>query len=433
MKERLLKLKEDAKSFWTRRTKSQKGIFIGSIAIVAAIIAAVILFSSNSRLVPLYNDLSLQEVGQIKAELDARGITYEIDGGGKTILVPDTHVDSLLVDLASQGIPDTGNIDYSFFSENASWGITDNEFNMIKLDAMQTELATLIEGVDGINEAKVMINMPKEPVFVSETSQPASASIVLTTQPGYEFKGNQIDTLYRLVSKAVPNLPAENIVIMNQYFEYFDRNQQNGPGTQDVYTYQQNVKKDIERDIRRRLQQMIGAIVESPYKIRDLGIQVAVNEVKGRDGQEVQYLTAQEQDTVQAGIASILNSIINTSVDAEYGEVQPEDKISIVFQEFSESVGTPQPAAPVIPLWVYIAGGILLLLIIVLIVILLRNRKTTEEEFEESIPARPDPEIPEMPESNDSEAVVRRKQLEKMAKDKPEEFAKLLKSWISDD
>jgi len=528
-----MKFKDTAKSFWTERSRSQKGIFIGSAAIVVALIIAIILFSSDSKFVPLYNDLSLQEVSQIKTELDSRGVPYELENGGTTVKVPEAEVDSLLVDLAGQGIPNSGNIDYSFFSDNASWGITDNEFDMIKLDAMQTELANLIKGVEGINDAEVMINMPEEPVFVSESTQEASASIVINTQPGYEFEGNQIESLYHLVSKAVPNLKAENIAIMNQYFEYYDQDAPNGTGQQDTYAYQQNVKKDIEKDIKQRLQQMLGAmvgmenvivsvtadvdftqenrveelvepvdienmeglpvsienieetyegnppvggtagtgdedvpnyeaaeegengdyelsketinneynrirkeIVESPYKIRDLGIQVAVDEVKGEQDGEVQYLSAQEQETVSAGISSILDSIISTSIDGEYDEaVQPQEKTSIVFQEFSESIGSPQSSTPVIPLWMYIAGGVLLAIIILLIIMLVRSRKSKDEDevMGQTMSTEVEDDVPEIDRTEESESAIRKRQLEKMAKDNPEDFAKLLRSWIADD
>src|SRR5699024_6609135 len=70
-----------------------------------------------------------------------------------------------------------------------------------------------------------------------------------------------IESLYHLVSKAVPNLPTDNIVITNQYFEYFDRTGQAAHGGQDEHSYQQTVKKDVEQDIQRKLQQMIGAMV----------------------------------------------------------------------------------------------------------------------------------------------------------------------------
>ncbi|TMN23576.1 flagellar basal-body MS-ring/collar protein FliF [Lentibacillus cibarius] len=531
MKEKLLKTKDTAASFWTARTKGQKGIFIGSAGIAVVLIAAIIFFAANSKFVPLYNDLSLQEVSQIKAELDSRGVPYELENNGTTVTVPEANVDGLLVDLAGQGIPDSGSIDYSYFSENASWGITDNEFNMIKLDAMQNELANMIKGVKGINDARVMINMPEKPVFVSDSAQEASASIVINTQPGHEFKGNEIESLHHLVSKAVPNLKEDNIAIMNQYFEYFDEETAKGAAQQDTYAYQQRVKKDIERDVKRRLQQMLGAmvgmenvivsvtadvdftkenrveklvkpvdvenmkglpvsiesvqetyegnpppggtpgptdedtnyqspdkggdgeyertketinneynrvrkeIVESPYKIRDLGIQVAVDEAKGKQDDEVQYLTAQEQDTVEAGIASILNSIISTSVDGEYGEVQPQEKTSIVFQEFSETVGTPKPPVPTIPYWIYITGAALLVIIILLISMLLRRRKGKEETETVTETETPDVEtaLPGMDDVEESASQQRKKQLEKMARDNPEDFAKLLRSWIADD
>src|SRR5699024_6420402 len=294
-------------------------------------------------------------------------------------------------------------------------------FNMIKLDAMQTELANLIKGIEGIEDAKVMINLPKDSVFVSEEEEAATASIVIHTNTGYEFKEKQIDSLYHLVAKAVPNLPEENIVITDQFFEHYDRSRKMAGGVEDEYTQQQSIKKDIEHDIQKRLQQMIGAMVgmekvvvsvtadidytdenrveeivepvdvdniegiplsietiqetfegnqmeggvvgtgeeeipnypaasegdsgdyestketinyelnrihkeisESPYKIRDLGIQVAIDNIQQQDGEEVQLLSQQEQDNVEDGINSILYSMIQTSIDKEYGEIEPE-------------------------------------------------------------------------------------------------------------
>lgn len=533
MKENIIKYRDATKAFWVNRTKKQKGVLVASVAIILILIIGLSLWASNTKYVPLYNDLSVQEVGQIKEELDARKTPYELSGGGTTVMVPEQYVDSLLVDLAGEGIPSTGNIDYSFFSDNASWGITDNEFDVIKLDAMQTELANLMKSIEGIDDAKVMINIPKETVFVSEGLDDASASIVLNTKVGYQFKGNEMESLYHLVSKAVPNLPEDNIIIMNQHFEYFDKNSQTAFGNEQDYTYQQAVKKDTERDIQRRLQQMLGTmvgmdkvvvsvtadidftkenrveelvdpvdlenmeglpvsiesihetysgnqagiggpagtgegdipnypaavggedgeyelvketinnefnrirkeIVESPYKIRDLGIQVAVDNVIGSDGDEVEYLSQQDETAVETGVSSILNSMISTSIDKGYGEINPDEKISIVFQEFSGGAEFIEPGSPAIPLWMYIAGGILLLVIAILAFILIRKRRNETEEFEEVFIAETEQEqgVPEMDEKEETEADIRKKQLEKMASDKPEDFAKLLRSWIADD
>src|SRR5699024_11228032 len=106
---------------------------------------------------------------------------YEISDNGNTIKVPEEDSEQLLVDLAGEGIPHSGHIDYSFFSENTSWGVTDNEFNMMKLDAMQTELTDMMTSVEGIEDATVMINMTEEAVVVSAEDENASAYIALDT------------------------------------------------------------------------------------------------------------------------------------------------------------------------------------------------------------------------------------------------------------
>ncbi|MEK4305336.1 flagellar basal-body MS-ring/collar protein FliF [Oceanobacillus sp. M60] len=539
MKEKLQKWRESTFTFWKSRSKGQKGTMIGGAVLIVLLIAAVTFFSSNSNYVPLYNNLSMQEAGQITTELDTRTVPYELENGGTTILVPEEQVDSLLLEFASMGLPNSGSIDYSFFSENASWGITENEFSVMKLDAMQTELGNLISGIEGIQDANVMINMPEQPVFADEATGEASVAIMLHTQPGYQFEGNQVDGLYHLVSKAIPNLDAEDIIIMNQYFEYYDQETQLAGG-QDTYSNQQTIKKDVERDIQRRLQQMLGTmvgnenivvsvtadidfsqenrteelvepvdleamegipvsletiqesytgqgapdgvagageedvanfpaeegdndgdyeldretinyefnrirreIVESPYQIRDLGIQVAVNSTRqGEDG-EIEFLNQQEQTDVEEGVESILNSIIETSVDGDLQDMEEEAEpnTSIVFQEFSTSVGEQEePSGAGIPIWLYIVGGILLIVIIILLFMLRRNRteeEWLEEEIEEeqplaSVADNEEPIIPELP-REDTEEVIRRKQLEKIANEKPEEFAKLLRSWMNED
>src|SRR5699024_11937194 len=172
-------------------------------------------------------------------------------------------------------------------------------------------------------------------------------------------------------------------------------------------------------------------IVESPYEIQDLGVQVIVDNVKNnRDSDEVEYLTLQEQTNVEEGITSILDSIISTTIQSneEEVEVNPEEKMSIVFQEFTGGgMQTAEPAGGQIPLWLYIVGAVLIIIIIILVIYLIRGRN--KEEYEEVIEYEKMPEepkeTPEMEMPEESESVVKRKQLEKAAKENPEDFAKL--------
>ncbi|PLT34213.1 flagellar basal-body MS-ring/collar protein FliF [Bacillus sp. V5-8f] len=530
MKEVFLNLKNRITGFWGSRSKKQKLLMIGSAILAAIVIAVASVLASQTNMVPLYSNLSPSETGSIKENLDSRGIPSEIADGGKTILVPEESVDTLKVELAAEGIPNSGSIDYSFFSQNAGIGMTENEFNVMKLDAMQTELANLIKGIDGVEDAKVMVTLPEKGVFVSDTPEEASASIVLNTKPGYQFEESQIKSLYHLVSKSVPNLPTDNIVIMNQNFEYFDLKNENNSTPGASFATQHEIKKEIERDIQRQVQNMLGTlmgrekvvvsvtadvdftqenreenlvtpvdeenmegiaisaqrinetysgtgappggtpqaedsadaqgytyqagangtgdyerveetinnevnrikkqIVESPYKVKDLGIQVMVEPPTSDDPASL------PQERID-DITKVLNTIVRTTIAKDNAaealtDEQINQKIAVSVQPFNGKVEFDQKADTGLPLWVYIVGGVLLVAIIALLFLFIRSRRRDEYE-EEIIEEQEVLEVPDLNDEQETEASLKRKQLEKLAKEKPEEFAKLLRSWIAED
>ncbi|MCC5802767.1 flagellar basal-body MS-ring/collar protein FliF [Rossellomorea vietnamensis] len=532
MNESFKKYTEQIKTYWTSRTKKQK-ISMGAIFLITLIlIGAVSYFSTRTTLEPLYSNLSPSETGTIKENLDGRGIPSEITDSGSTIMVPKEQVDTLKVELAAEGIPNSGSIDYSFFSQNAGFGMTDNEFNVMKLDAMQTELANLMKGIDGIQDAKVMINLPEKQIFLNDDVQNASASIVLDTKPGFTFDQKQIKSLYHLVSKSVPDLPTENIAIMNQYFEYFDLESQNNSTGSGSFAQQMNVKKEVERDIQRQVQNMLGTligfnkvvvsvttdidftqenreenivtpvdeenmegiavsaqritetfsgegaapggtlgagdaneptnsgvtygsssesngdyermeetinnevnrikkeIVESPYKIRDLGIQVMV---EPPDPEKESSLPQNRVDDIR----QVLSTIVRTSIDKEANPELTDDaiaeKVVVSVQPFNGKVDVASEEKPVLPWWTYVVGGVLLVVILLLVFFLLRSRKKESIEEMEYEETREPVQIPDIEPKEETEGSIRRKQLEKMAKDKPEEFAKLLRTWLAED
>lgn len=527
MKDRLTKIRTDIQQFWSSRTKVQKMTYISSAVAVVAIAAFLTFFLSRTEYVPLYKDVSRAEIGRIKEQLDAQGIQSQVAPGGTSILVPKQQVDSLLVSLAAEGYPHTGTIDYSFFSQNAGFGTTDNEFNMIKLASMQTELANLIKGIQGVKDANVMITLPTQSVFLNESVESASAAIMLVTEPGHQFTEPQVNALYNLVSKSLPNLSTDDIKIVNQYSESIELKS----GSSSNYIVDQmELKKNIEKDLQRKVQMMLGTmigqdkvivsvttdidfkqenrqenlvdrvdedldslaisvqritesfsgngavvggvpegedptdnrtnyvegnnangdydrleetinnevnrirkdIVESPYKIRDIGIQVMV---EPPDVDDLNSFTSTEE------VKSILKAIISTSIDKTYlpetiTDQYWEDKIAISTQVFNGKV-TPIDSASqtAIPWWVYVIGAAMLIVIIIVVFALFRKRKRDQEldeqliieEQQESI------QIDDINTEQETEATLRKKQLEKMAKDKPEEFAKLLRTWIAED
>lgn len=527
MNERITKFKNDMTLFWRSRTKTQKGTLIGTILGVIILAGAVTFFATKTEYVPLFKDVSTAEIGRIKETLDAQGVPNEIAPGGTTILVPSEQVDSLLVQMAAEGFPQSGTIDYSFFSQNAGFGMTDNEFNVLKLASTQTELSNLLKSIQGVKDARVMITLPEEGVFLTQATEAASASIVLNTEPGYQFEEPQILAMYNLVSKSVPNLSTENIVITNQYFEYFDLNKPQTAGSSVMD--QMAIKKTIERDLQRQVQTMLGTlmgqdkvivsvttdidfqkenreenlvepvdkekmegiqisaqrisetftgnspveggtpegedptdnftsfveggvgggdyekieetinnevnrirkeIVESPYKIRDIGLQVMVEPPNPED-------IASLPDGVEQDIEQILATIVRTTIDkdsvGQLTEEQVGEKIVVSVQPFNGKVTELANTEPIIPWWVFVVGGILFAVILLLVFFMFRSRKSKQEDLLLLEEQREEFNVADINSEKETEATLRRKQLEKMAKDKPDDFAKLLRTWIAED
>ncbi|AZB42937.1 flagellar basal body M-ring protein FliF [Bacillus sp. FJAT-42376] len=529
MNQKLREIGEKVLQFWRGKSKGQKGMMIGSFLAAVIILSVLAFFLSRPNLVPLYKDLTLEESGQIKETIDGRGIQSEIADNGTTILVPAEMVNSLKVDLAAEGLPETGTIDYSFFGQNVGFGMTDKEFDVLKLKATQTELSNLIRGIEGVKDASVMINMPQETVFVGEEAEQASASIVVTMNPGSKLDQSRVEALYHLVSKSVPNLPADNIVIMDDHFNYFDQNKENDPAVSN-YATQHDIKMGIERDLQQQVQKMLGTmigqdkvvvsvttdldftqenreenlvepvdkenmqgiqvsaeriteaytgdgasaaggtagtsegdvpnyqqsaqngngnyerneerinnevnrikkqIVESPYKIRDLGIQVMVEPPNPKNPGSIPQGRV---DDIKQMLSTIVRTSINKDANAQpISDQDIESKIVVSVQPFAGKLQTLQdtPSAG-IPVWVYIGGGVLLAVILLLIFLLFRKRGREEEEYEEEIVTIP-LNVPDVNEEMESEGTLRRKQLEKLAKEKPEDFAKLLRTWLSEE
>src|SRR5699024_193927 len=168
MKEKWEQFKNQITSLWNNSSKIMKSIFIGVTVLLLAAIIFISILTFKTKYVPLYLNLSIEETGQIKEELDRRNVPYEISDNGNTIKVPEEDSEQLLVDLAGEAIPHSGHTDYSFFSENTSWGVTENELKMMKLDTMQSELAGVMTGGEGIEDANVRVNSPEASVIVSD-------------------------------------------------------------------------------------------------------------------------------------------------------------------------------------------------------------------------------------------------------------------------
>ncbi|TLS36629.1 flagellar basal-body MS-ring/collar protein FliF [Pseudalkalibacillus caeni] len=539
MKEQMLTFKDRSLEWWNSYSRKAKWTMAGTFLITLLLLIFLVYWISKPNYVEIYTELSAAEAGEIKSAIESRGIAAEISSDGTTISVPEEEAAGLKVSLASEGIPRSGNVNYSIFSENMGLGMTDKHFDVVERDAMQNEIRYLIEQIDGIDKAKVMITLPKENVWITDEEQVATASVVLTTKPGFQLSQSQVNGLYHLVSKSVPNLPTEEIVIMDQNglsYEYGDKGTNTALSTHEE---QRQIRKDIEQDIQRQLQQMLGVIlgqnkvvvsviasvdftkekreenlvqpvdeetkegiavsvekimesytgkdgqaqgeagtgegeiptyegvtangdngdfekvedrvnyeinrihkeiVESPYVIDDLTINVGVEPPVPDD---IASLTPVHIDEIETILKNVVRTTLSES-DVPLEEASLEQRISVFANEFKGRADAPASETGFLSVlpgnWIYYAIGAAAVLVGLIVTgfMLLRRRRNDEEfiEYEETalnesvvtedpLPkkkAKIEPVIPEEME-----------EIEELAKSDPEGFVKLLRLWMKEE
>ncbi|WP_042355958.1 flagellar basal-body MS-ring/collar protein FliF [Bacillus rubiinfantis] len=262
--DQLKKTKDHFSQYWQARSKQQKWLIIGTFLLLVIGLSTFIFLVSRPNYVPLYTgELTQREIGDIKAELEKEGFTdYKISAKGTMLLVPEKEAPDLVVSLASAGYPKDNKINYDIFGENLSFGATDKQYEILEREAMQNEVANVLKNVDGIKNAEVILTLPEDSVFVrQDDKQEASASVVVEQEPGVKLDSGQVKALYTLVSKSVPNLPMDNITIMNQYSEAFELSDDSEDQSLSKYAEQRKIQKDIERDIQQDLQNLLGTIL----------------------------------------------------------------------------------------------------------------------------------------------------------------------------
>jgi len=494
---------------------------------------------------PLYTNLEPAETGEIKAAIEEQGILAEVSGDGKTISVPVEEVANLKVSLAAEGIPKNGNVNYSIFSDNMGLGMTDRHFDVVERDAMQNELAMLIRQIDGVADANVMITLPKENVWLTDDEQVATASVVIQGEPSFQLDQKQVNGLYHLISKSVPSLPSDQIVIMDQNGQTFTMEDETPADTAlSVYQQQRDIKQDIEKDIQKELQQMLGlllgrdkvvvsvmASVDFTKEKREEELVEPVNEEMGegidisverivetyssegatieetvgtgdteianypavgeggnseserteeRINREVNRIHRQielspyviDDITINVGveppvpgnpdsltletvgdIRNLLSNTVSAALSmngAEVNNLELDERISVFATEFQ---GKPViEAEDPINNWfgetpnglLLVAGAAVALILIIgslIFVLMRRKREVIEEDFGFEMFEQPGTPIGELEDEEqeidlsefDSRSNPKRRTIEKLAKGRPEDFTKLLRTWMSEE
>ncbi|AIQ59230.1 flagellar basal-body MS-ring/collar protein FliF [Paenibacillus borealis] len=168
-------------------------------------------------------------------------------------------------------------------------------------------------------------------------------------------------------------------------------------------------------------------IIASPYTVKDLTINVAVEPPDGQTTLD---------DTTSAAIQNILVNIVRASLadsGLTYTDADLTKKVSVFSQQFGSTAANA--ASGGLATWmIWAIGGAALLVGAGGGYLIYRSRKNKqEEEAEDDIPLQVPTEFPSINMDSVTNESQVRKQLESLAKKKPDEFVNLLRTWLAEE
>jgi flagellar M-ring protein FliF len=186
----------------------------GVAAAVFALLAALALFGSQTRMALLYGDLDLGESGRIVEQLTRQHAAYQLAANGSQILVPGDDVAKLRVALAKDGLPSGGSVGYEIFDRDNALTATQFQQQINQLRALEGELGRTIGMIAGIRAARVHLVLPAREPFARDR-QEAQASVMLTMAGSARLDREGVQAVLTLVAAAVPGLKPANIAIVD--------------------------------------------------------------------------------------------------------------------------------------------------------------------------------------------------------------------------
>ena len=160
-------------------TRSKLILGAGALAVVFVLFLMLRLASSPSY-TPLVSALDPSDTGKVTAALDEQGIGYELRANGTAVAVQTAQVSDARIALASAGVAASSGSQEGFeLFDKQKLGASDFQQKVTYQRALEGQIASTIQQVQGVSGAQVSLVLPEDQLFAEEQT-PATAAVLRT-------------------------------------------------------------------------------------------------------------------------------------------------------------------------------------------------------------------------------------------------------------
>src|SRR2546425_9276277 len=243
---------EQIKTFFTRYTLQQKLMLAGSAALVMVMMWLLVFFMNRVEYQTLYADMDPQEAQGIVQKVQELKVPYQLSEDGRTIKVASDKLSEIRIQLASQGLPETGRVGFEIF-DRTNFGLTNFQEQVNYHPPLEGELARSIMTLSEIEAARVHLVLAKESLFQSSDDQ-TKASVILKLKNGHSLPGAAAQGIVNMVASAVKGLMPEKGVLAGYRGKILSRN--GGPES-GLSAQQLDARQRVETELAGKIVQIL--------------------------------------------------------------------------------------------------------------------------------------------------------------------------------
>lgn len=244
--------------FFGVMNSAQKVMFGLLLSLVIIISGAIFFWAQQDEQVLLFGNLNPDNANAIVQKLDEKNIDYEISNGGNAIYVPSDKVHALRLELASYGGGNADSKGYELF-DSQSLGMTDFMQQVNQKRALEGELQRSINSLTQVQNSRIHLVLQERSPF-EESSVEASASVILTLEPGNRLSNNQTAGIASLISGSVEGLSPNSVVILDQLGNRLSDDADRDSGG-DMGNIQMQIKQKSEAYLTEKGQSMLDRVL----------------------------------------------------------------------------------------------------------------------------------------------------------------------------
>ncbi len=245
------------RQFYKNLTPIKRLSIIASSIIAVVGLTFVALTVTGSNHLPLFTNISPEQLPQVVDQLQKRGVPFKIADGGATILISKELLHSTQMAIMTEmGGAKVGNIGLELFDKQ-DFGTTSYAQRINYQRALQGELMRAINTLSAVKQSKVILALPAKKTFLEEGGEP-SASVVLELHAGKVLSPEQVRGITFLVSSAVENLEAEKVTVLDSRGKVLSKQQS---GENAMSTELLEMKRKVEEGFEDRIESVLAKVV----------------------------------------------------------------------------------------------------------------------------------------------------------------------------